>query len=123
MANETAKDQRLIRYLVGQLSEAERTDVEDRYFADDALFEYLSAIETELIDAYIRAELSPANRAHFEQRFLGSPRPRARIGLARRLHERAVMWAGTAATPASLAAGTMTATATSGTGSSAARPV
>jgi hypothetical protein len=89
MAGETSKDLRLTQYLLGQMSETERVEIEDRFFADDALFEYLAAIETELIDAYVRGELPEPDRL---RRLLGSPRLRARIAVARRLNERAVMF-------------------------------
>src|SRR5262245_39991177 len=89
MATENAKDRRLMAYLLGQLSEAERADVETRFFADDALFEYLAAVETELIDAYARGELPEADRLQFEKRLLRSPRFRKRIALALQLHARA----------------------------------
>jgi anti-sigma factor RsiW len=90
MANESAKDRRLIAYLLGQLSEAERTEIEDRYFAEDATFEYLAAVETELIDVYVRGELPEQDRAQFEQRFLQTPRLRARVEFARQLQAKAV---------------------------------
>jgi anti-sigma factor RsiW len=99
MGNETAnaKDRRLIGYLLGQLSETEHTELEDRYFADDALFEYLAAVETELIDTYVRGELPEPDRVQFDKRFLGSPRLCARIALARQLQARTVPLAGMAA--------------------------
>jgi len=89
MATETARDRRLIGYLLGQLSEAERTELEDRYFAEDPLFEYLAAVEMELIDAYARGELSETDRGQFEHRLLRSPRFQARVALALQLHARA----------------------------------
>jgi anti-sigma factor RsiW len=90
MANESAKDRRFTAYLLGQLSEAERTEIEDKYFAEDATFEYLAAVETELIDVYVRGELAAADRAQFEQRFLEAPRLRARVEFARQLQARAM---------------------------------
>jgi len=89
VAGETSKDLRLTQYLLGQMSETERVEIEDRFFADDALFEYLAAIETELIDAYVRGELAEPDRL---RRLLGSARLRARIAVARRLNERAVVF-------------------------------
>jgi len=80
---ETTKDRRLAGYLLGQGSDAERAEIEDRLFADDALFEYLAAVETDLIDAFVREEIAPADRAAFETRFFGPPRLRMRIDLAR----------------------------------------
>lgn len=89
MENKDARDRRLIAYLLGQMSEAERTQLEDQYFAEDARFEYLAAVETDLIDSYVRGELAEPDRARFEQRFPRSPRLRARIALARQLQARA----------------------------------
>ena len=89
MATENARDRRLIGYLLGQLSEAERTELEDRFFAEDPLFEYLAAVEMELIDAYARGELSEIDRGQFEHRLLRSPRFQARVALALQLHARA----------------------------------
>jgi anti-sigma factor RsiW len=58
------------RYLLGELSEAERAQFEEAYFADDALFERFLAVKDELIDAYARDELAEAKRTRFTQHFL-----------------------------------------------------
>jgi hypothetical protein len=72
----------MIQYLLGQLSEAEQEGLEEKYFADGDVFEQLLGVEDDLIDAYVRGELSPGEREHFERRFLASPRRRERLEFA-----------------------------------------
>ena len=78
-------DRRMIQYLLGTLPEAERTRLEDDYFADDTRFEELAAVEAELIDAYVRGELARSERAQFEARYLATSEQRARVAFARQL--------------------------------------
>jgi anti-sigma factor RsiW len=81
-------DQVMIRYLLGGLSEDEQTRLEERFFADDDYFEQLLAVESELIDAYVRGELSGHEREQFETFFLASPRRRERVEFAKALMKR-----------------------------------
>jgi len=83
--NNRDKDERLIRYLLGELTEQERAELEQAYFVSDAAFEELSTVEDELIEAYVQAELSPADRERFERGFLTTPRRRERVDFTRRL--------------------------------------
>jgi len=57
------------RYLLGELSEAEREQFEDAYFADDKFFERFLAVKDELLDAYARGELGEEKRLRFEKHF------------------------------------------------------
>ena len=77
MEHELAFEKLSERYLLGKLSEAEREQFEESYFADDALFERFLAVKDELLDAYARDELDEAKRKRFEQHFLVST-PRRR---------------------------------------------
>jgi hypothetical protein len=77
----------MMAYLLGELSDEERTRLEDAYVGDEALFEELAAIEAELIDAYVRGGLSAQERDSFEARYLSSPRGRERVAFARSLAE------------------------------------
>lgn len=72
-------------YLLGELSEQEQEQLEARYFADDALFEQLLAIEDELINSYARGAITEAERARFEQHFMKSPSRRKRVQLTEAL--------------------------------------
>lgn len=75
----------LIQYLLGELPEAEQIRLEERFFADDEYFEHLLAVEDDLIDDYVRGELSPHERTRFERAFLTTPERRQRVEFARAL--------------------------------------
>lgn len=70
MPEDFDSDELLVRYHLGELSPGERDAVEDRYFADNAFHERVLAAEEELIDSYVRGELSNKQRKHFESWFL-----------------------------------------------------
>jgi hypothetical protein len=88
--SETAKkDTTEMRYLLGDLSEEEKTRLEEAFFADDSTFEALELAEEELIDAYVGNELSPEEQQQFEAKLLKSPRLLERVNFARALAEKA----------------------------------
>jgi hypothetical protein len=74
-----------VKYLLGNLTEEEQVQVEDRAFADQDYLSGLEATEADLIDAYVRGELSPSDRRSFELRFLASPERRRKVEFARAL--------------------------------------
>jgi hypothetical protein len=78
-----------MRYLLGNLSEDEKIRMEDAFFADDSKFEDLELAEDELIDAYVRNELSPEEQQQFKAKLLGSKRLRERVNFAGTLAEKA----------------------------------
>ena len=69
----------LLRYLFGELSEAERAELETAYFADPRIFDRLEHVENDLIDDYARGRLSRGTRARFERAYLSNPDRRARL--------------------------------------------
>jgi len=85
--HETRNHELIVQYLLGELSEQEKMLLEQQYFDDDDFFEELLVVEGELIDAYVRDELSGRERERFEAHFLASPRQRQRVALARALVE------------------------------------
>jgi hypothetical protein len=78
----------LVEYLLGDLSEDQRREIEQQYFTDDDAYEALLAVENELAYDYAAGGLSPQQRQRFEQRLLGTPDQRARIETARALLRR-----------------------------------
>ena len=80
--NNRPDESQLIRYLLGELPEAEKARIEDRLFADDDLFEYLQAIKAELADDYVSGALSGPERMRFEQRVLSLSEGRQLLNLA-----------------------------------------
>jgi hypothetical protein len=75
----------LVRYLLGDLSEEQQAQVEDRAFADTGYRAALEAAEADLIDSYVRDELSSADRRAFERLFLASQQRRSKVEFARSL--------------------------------------
>jgi len=73
----------IARYLLGSLSEEERATLEEKYFSDDTAFEEMQIAEEELIDQYVRAELSNEDNARFAAMVARSPRLAERVEFAR----------------------------------------
>src|SRR2546421_5092925 len=74
-----------VRYLLGDLPEEEQVEIEDRAFQDRKYLEGLLAVENDLIDEYVRGELSDSERRKFEGRFLASAEGRRKVEFARAL--------------------------------------
>jgi len=72
----------IFRYLLGQMSEPERQEFQDRLFSDDEFFDSVTELETDLIDAYARGELTPGERELMEQSLLVSPAAQKRVEFA-----------------------------------------
>jgi anti-sigma factor RsiW len=77
----------IMRYLLGELSEKEQSQLEERYFADPAFFQEVRARRDDLIDAYLRGDLSEHERERFDTHFMASPHLRERVEFARALIE------------------------------------
>jgi hypothetical protein len=75
------------RFLLDDVSEPERTQVEDRLLADNDFYQELLITEDDLIDAYARGRMPAAERTLFEPRYLNSRQGRARIEFAKRLYD------------------------------------
>lgn len=73
------------RFLLGDLSESERAEVEDRFLANADFFQELLIGEDDLIDAYVRSELPAPERALFERCCLATQHGRQRVEFARTL--------------------------------------
>ncbi|MEW6128786.1 MAG: hypothetical protein AB1757_17245 [Acidobacteriota bacterium] len=82
MLNKNNNVSALTRYLLGQLSEAEQTAIEESYFTDADYFEQLKIAEAELLDDYVNERLSSADRQAFEKTYLSSPSRRRRATFA-----------------------------------------
>lgn len=78
-------DERLVRYLLGELSPSEQAELEAGYFADNSSFERLLAVEEELIDACVRGELSGRRRRELERRLSTSSEGRQKLRFAKEL--------------------------------------
>lgn len=85
MAADLNNEKLIARYLLGELSEEQQVEIEDRAFADREYLASITAVENDLIDEYVRHELSDADRRKFESRFLASAERRKRVEFAKAL--------------------------------------
>lgn len=67
MAAETEQEYLLIRYLLGESTEEERTQVEQRFLSDNDYFEQLLVLEEMLVDQYARGTLSAVQQKSFKR--------------------------------------------------------
>ena len=58
------------QYLLGELPEEQQVEIEDRAFSDKDYLATITTVENDLIDEYVRGELSPSDQQRFESRFL-----------------------------------------------------
>jgi hypothetical protein len=76
--------ERLQDYLLGLLPEEEVERLDEESIADDDVAARLSAVEDDLVDAYITETLDQSTRARFETVYLMSPQRRDKVKFARR---------------------------------------
>ena len=78
-------EKQLVRYLLGELSDEEQSQLDEQMFVNDEYFERLMVTEDELIEDYLRDRLSVREQQSFERTFLTSPHLRRRVDVARSL--------------------------------------
>jgi hypothetical protein len=86
MALSNSDQQRIRRYLLGQLSDEEQQKIEDRLMTENDFFEELEISKDEIVEEYCAGELTTKERDWLEQHFLVSPEGelRRRFALALR---------------------------------------
>ena len=77
--------EQLRRCLLGQMVEADLSQVEERLMSESDLYEELLICEDELIDQYVRGAMSEADSASFQSYFLQSPEHRQKLRFAQAL--------------------------------------
>jgi anti-sigma factor RsiW len=80
---DTEQDERLVQYLLGELPDEERDQLEAEYLGNSELHDELVAVEDELIYAYVGGRLSPSQSSSFERFFLQTHERRSRVDFAR----------------------------------------
>jgi hypothetical protein len=83
MSRDISSENTLMRFLLGQASEEERSQIEQRFLGDGDYYEQLLIVEDELRCAYANGSLTAADREQFEKRFMPFPDERPRVELAR----------------------------------------
>ena len=79
------RDERLVDYLLGRLSDEEAQRYDERSIADDEFVWRLRDVENDLIDAYVRGLLTGETCRRFTTVYMASPRRRERVMFARSL--------------------------------------
>ena len=83
MNTQSVSENVIRKYLLGQTSEAERLNLEERLIEDDGTYEELSIVEDELTDEYLRGRLSQTERKDFETHFLLTPSRQEKLRFAK----------------------------------------
>ena len=81
------EDKLLVRYLFNELDKDEARELEDEMLLDEELGDRAEVLEMNLIDSYVRNELSTEERERFEEGFLADPENREKLNHAMMFHE------------------------------------
>jgi len=79
-------DYKIELYLVGALAEDETERLDEMSLTDDIFADRLRSVENDLVDGYVRGELSGALAEGFKTHYLASPRRREKVRFAQALH-------------------------------------
>jgi hypothetical protein len=79
----------LRQYLLGELAESERSQLAERYFGNEEFFDELLDVENELIDQYVRRQLSLEERKAFNEYLTALPDGVSKLATAHALMEAA----------------------------------
>lgn len=85
MKYDVQQETELRRYLLGEMTMEEQVLVEQRLFLDNDYAELQQAVEAELIDDYLHADLSGSEREAFERHFLLQSEHRENLRIAEAL--------------------------------------
>jgi hypothetical protein len=77
---------RIRRYLLGELSDGDRETIEQEILINEDLFEEILIVEEELADEYVAGTLSQEERADFERHFRATPERQQNVRFAQALN-------------------------------------
>lgn len=77
----------LRRFLLREVSEQERDEIEALYFSDPEFFERLLVAEDELVDEYLQGDLSAREREKFDRQYSASRFNEREIAFSQALHQ------------------------------------
>jgi hypothetical protein len=80
---ENKEQEAITQYLLGQTSPEDLPELEERLLTDSAFYEELLTVEDELIDDYLRGELSQLDRESFETHFSTAPERQQKVRFGR----------------------------------------
>ena len=74
MIGKDKQEESMISYLLGQATEEERRDIEERYLSDNGYLEGLLALEDALVDEYVTGRMPQSQRELFKANLTASQR-------------------------------------------------
>jgi len=80
-----SRQNKSLRYLLGELTEQEMSEFEAQCFENDELFHEMTELENDLLLSYVRGELSADERQEFDAGYLTSPARRRKLEFMRGL--------------------------------------
>lgn len=80
--NQALDDRLLTRYLLGALPEQQAERLHELSFTDEELAVRLDALENDLVDGYVRGELSPEDLSQFKTFYLSSSGRQQKVAFA-----------------------------------------
>lgn len=85
MKQRTEQEDLMVRYLLGELTEEEQSEVENKFLIDNDYFERLCSVEDALIDDYTQGVLSNVEREKVESLLLSSRYEKQEVDFVRDL--------------------------------------
>ena len=82
MNKEPHTDGLIVQYLLGSLSEEETERLDELAIVDDEFAVRLQLVENDLVDAYVRGDLSGETLERFTSFYLSSPKRREKVGFS-----------------------------------------
>ena len=89
MNNPAVNNEKIVKYLLGSLPEAETERFDEMSITDGEFAVALSAAEKDLVDAYVQGELTGATLENFRSNFLASPFRRGKLDFAQAMEAHA----------------------------------
>ncbi len=85
MTEAPLSEQNIRRYLLGELTEHEQVEIEDRAFEDQRVLQQILAVEQDLIDDYVSGDIPEENLHRFQSHFLASAERKKKVTFAKTL--------------------------------------
>jgi hypothetical protein len=85
LSHDFARDEQLVRYLLGQLPEEDSERLDALCLADDEIAGRLQAVENDLVDRYANGTLAGPTLSQFQRIYLTSPRRLQKVRFAESL--------------------------------------
>jgi hypothetical protein len=76
-------EERIVRYLLDEMGEEERLQLEDRLFHEPEFFELVHSVEDDLILKFVRGDLESQPASRFNEVYMNAAAKRARVESAR----------------------------------------